>query len=263
MEFVSVERVVEMLDLEQEPKGDIDPPAAWPSYSGDIVFEDVTMRYAPNLDPSLSKISFRIPAGSTAALLGRTGSGKSTLALALLATIRPESGQILIDNIDISTVNTQALRNRITFLAQDPVLFPGTMRHNLDPLDEYSDDACTAVLERVCNKHGWNLESQVDAGGKNFSQGQRQLVGLARAVLRRSSIVILDEATASIDKETAMEIQQILREEMRESTVITIAHRLEAVKDADFFIKLEKGKLVEAGPATAREEAGISNADDS
>lgn len=249
MDFVSVERVVELLHLEQEPKGDINPPAAWPSYAGDIVFENVTMRYAPHLDPALSNISFRIPAGSTAALLGRTGSGKSTLALALLATIRPESGRILIDNVDIATVNTQALRNRVTFLAQDPVLFPGTMRHNLDPLDEHSSDACSAVLNRVCNKHAWDLETQVDAGGKNFSQGQRQLVGLARAVLRRSSIVILDEATASIDKETAMEIQQILREEMRESTVITIAHRLEAVKDADLFIRLEKGRVAAMGAA--------------
>jgi len=249
MDFVSVERVVELLHLEQEPKGHIDPPASWPSYDGDIVFEDVTMRYARHLEPSLDNVSFRIPAGSTAALLGRTGSGKSTLALALLATIRPESGRILIDNIEISTVNTQTLRNRVTFLAQDPVLFSGTIRHNLDPLREYSDDACKAVLERVCSRHNWTLETQVDAGGKNLSQGQRQLVGLARAVLRRSSIVILDEATASIDKETAMEIQHILREEMRESTVITIAHRLEAVRDADFSIRLDKGRVTAAGPA--------------
>ena len=116
MDFVSVERVVELLHLEQEPPGDVDPPAWWPSYNGDIVFEDVTIRYAPHLDPSLSDISFRIPAGSTTALLGRTGSGKSTLALSLLAIMKPESGRILIDNIDISIVNTQTLRNRIVRL---------------------------------------------------------------------------------------------------------------------------------------------------
>ncbi|KAL8798493.1 MAG: hypothetical protein Q9182_006616 [Xanthomendoza sp. 2 TL-2023] len=249
MDFVSVERVVELLHLEQEPPGSIDPPARWPSYNGDIVFDNATIRYAPHLDPSLTDISLRIPAGSTTALLGRTGSGKSTLALSLLAIMKPESGRILIDNIDISKVNTQALRNRITFLAQEPILFPGTMRQNLDPLDEHADDACDAVLQRIGRTYSWTLDTKIEAGGKNLSQGQRQLVGLARAILRRSAIVILDEATASIDAETAMQIQAMLREELKESTVIIIAHRLEAVKDADFFLRLDEGKLVAAGPA--------------
>ncbi|KAL6715406.1 hypothetical protein ACLMJK_006367 [Lecanora helva] len=259
MDFVSVERVVEMLHLEQEPQGSIDPPAAWPSYKGDIVFENVTMRYAPHLDPSLSDISLRIPPGATTALLGRTGSGKSTLALSLLATVRPEPGRIIIDGIDISKVNTQALRERITFLAQDPVLFPGSLRDNLDPLHEYTDEACEAVLQRVCAAHNWTIDTQIDAGGKNLSQGQRQLVGLARAVLRRSAIVILDEATASIDMETAMSIQQILREEMKESTVITIAHRLEAVKDATHFIRLEKGRVASTGEAATIDDGSGAN----
>lgn len=247
MDFVSVERVVELLHLEQEPPGSVDPPAYWPRFGGDIVFDNVTIQYAPHLDPALSNVSLTIKGGSTTALIGRTGSGKSTLALSLLATTLPTSGRILIDNIDISTVNTQALRKRVTFLAQEPVLFPGTMRANLDPLDEYSDTECSSVLSRIAERHNWTLDMHIDTGGKNLSQGQRQLVGLARALLRRSPIVIMDEATASIDMETAMRIQEILREEMKESTVITIAHRVEAVKNADFCVELGKGKIVEIG----------------
>jgi ABC-type multidrug transport system fused ATPase/permease subunit len=247
MDFVSVERVVELLHLEQEPPGAVDPPAYWPTLGGDIIFENVTIQYAPNLDPALTNISLTIKGGSTTALIGRTGSGKSTLALSLLATTLPTCGRILIDGIDISTVNTQALRKRVTFLAQEPVLFPGTMRANLDPLDEYSDEECSNVLSKIASRHNWALDTHIDTGGKNLSQGQRQLVGLARALLRRSSIVIMDEATASIDMETAMRIQEILREEMKESTVITIAHRVEAVRNADFCVQLAKGKLLEIG----------------
>ncbi|KIV98718.1 uncharacterized protein PV09_09505 [Verruconis gallopava] len=249
MDFVSVERVDELLRLEKEPSGEIEPPASWPSYGADIVLEHVTVRYAPHLEPALNDISIRIPGGSTTAVLGRTGSGKSTLAVTLLNVVRPETGSITIDKLDISTVTNKALRERVTFVAQDPVLFPGNIRHNLDPLEYHSDEECNEVLQRVCGRHGWTLETNIEAGGRNLSQGQRQLIGLTRAILRRSSIVILDEATASIDYESSMEIQQILREELKEATVITIAHRLEAVRDADYAILLDKGRVSRQGPA--------------
>ena len=247
MDFVSVERVDELLHIEEESPGSIDPPAAWPTYGSDVVFENVTIRYAPHLDPALADVSLRIPGGSTTAIIGRTGSGKSTLAVSLLSVIRPETGRILIDGISVAEVSTKALRTRVTFVAQDPVLFPGSIRLNLDPTEEFSDQQCADVLERLCGRHGWHLDTHLEAGGKNLSQGQRQLIALTRAVLRRSPVVILDEATASIDHETSLEMQQIVREELQQSTVITIAHRLEAVKDAEYFVVLDQGRVSRQG----------------
>ncbi|SPO05389.1 related to bile acid transporter [Cephalotrichum gorgonifer] len=249
MQFVSVERVVELLSLEQEDCGRkcISPPAAWPTFSDDVVFDNVTLRYAPNLDPSLLNASFHIPAGSSVSVTGRTGSGKSTLALSLLGTLHPDAedgGKIYIGGVDLATVDKEALRRRVTFVAQDPVLFPGTLRDNLDPVKEHTDEECAGVLERVLGSVGdFNLDSRVDGGGKNLSQGQRQLVGLGRAILRRSALVILDEATASIDHATADCMHDVLRQELRHSTVITIAHRVEAVRDANYCIVLDKGRV--------------------
>jgi ABC-type multidrug transport system fused ATPase/permease subunit len=206
MQFVSVERVIELLDLEQEDSTEAPhkkPPAAWPTYADAIEFDHVTLRYAPGLEPSLRDVSFRIPAGATVAVTGRTGSGKSTLALSLLATILPDAdtgGAIRIGDVDLAKVDKHALRQRVTFVAQDPVLFPGLLRDNLDPQREHSDEECAAVLARVMHggaSEGLTLDSRVDGGGKNLSQGQRQLVGLGRAVLRRSPIVILDEVGAT------------------------------------------------------------------
>lgn len=250
MQFVSVERIIELLGLEQEQENtDNPPPAGWPSYTDDIVFDNVTLRYAPELDPVLTDVSLVIPGGSTVAVTGRTGSGKSTLAYALLSTIQPDAdtgGQIRIGSMDIAKVDKHILRRHITFVAQDPVLFAGTLRDNLDPLDEHNEDERAKVLKTVLD-NGLTLDTRVDGGGKNLSQGQRQLVGLGRAILRRSAIVIMDEATASIDVETAAYIHQLLRRELMYSTVITIAHKVEAVKDADFEIVLDKGKVVKAG----------------
>jgi ABC-type multidrug transport system fused ATPase/permease subunit len=260
MDFISVERIDELMRIEQEPTGDLMPPASWPAFNAEVVFEGVTIRYAEHQEPALKDIDVTIPGGSTTVVVGRTGSGKSTLTAAILGIVRPEKGRVIIDGIDVNKVNINELRKRVTFVAQDPVLFQGTIRHNLDPVKEFTDEECKQVLERVCHTQvfppegefgGWTLDTAIEAAGRNLSQGQRQLIGITRAVLRRSSVVILDEATASVDVKSADEVMKVLRSELSGSTVITVAHRVEAIGGADFEIKLDKGSLVRSAAVAA------------
>ncbi|KAG6093147.1 hypothetical protein E4U30_004595 [Claviceps sp. LM220 group G6] len=248
LDAVSLERVNMLNNIPEEPTGDQDPPADWPLPSDSIKFESLSFKYDQDLPTVLNNVTFEIPGGSTCAVLGRTGSGKSTIANALLATQTISDGTVKIGAMDLSRVNRTALRNRITFIQQDPTLFPGTLRDNIDPEGKFSDTDCQNAIHRVLGPE-WTLQSTIDAGGKNLSQGQRQLVGISRAVLRRSGLVILDEATASIDRATAATVQRILRKELSKSTVITIAHRLEAVEDATWCLRLDKGRVLECGPA--------------
>ncbi|RMZ89641.1 hypothetical protein DV736_g3124, partial [Chaetothyriales sp. CBS 134916] len=224
LDFVSVERVVELLHLEMEDPGSITPPAAWPKYGSSITFENLTISYSPDSPPAISNVSFTVPGGTHVALVGRTGSGKSTLALSLLATTPPTSGRILIDGIDIYQVDKQALRSRITFLAQDPVLFPGTLRHNLDPQGDYSDADCAHVLALAFGDSDASgstpastltINTEIATHGSNLSQGQRQLVSLARALLRQCAVVVMDEATASVDLGTADRVMRVVREKLQ------------------------------------------------
>ncbi|KAJ7505211.1 hypothetical protein B0H11DRAFT_1977471 [Mycena galericulata] len=282
-----VERIVEYLDLPQEPPAVIEsyrPPAYWPSTSSRgalITVEDLVIKYAPDLPPVLRGVSFSLNAGERVGLVGRTGSGKSTLATSFLRFVDPSSGRILIDGIDISKIGLHDLRSRITFIPQDAALFSGTLRDNLDPFGEYEDSACMSVLYRVHlisqsesashvatpystrppsvaeddstsvadtaidNKTTISLDTQVSAGGANFSQGQRQLISLARALLRRSALIILDEPTSSVDFETDAKIQATIREEFSGCLLLTIAHRLRTIMDYDRLIVLDQGKVVE------------------
>ncbi|KAF4340996.1 ATP-dependent bile acid permease [Fusarium beomiforme] len=248
LDAVSLERVDALNRIPEEPSGEIEPPQDWPRPCDSVRFQDMSFKYADDLPSVLDNVSFEIPGGSTCAVLGRTGSGKSTIANALLVTQAPSSGVVTIGSIDLAHVDRTALRNRVTFIQQDPILFPGTLRDNIDPEAKFSDQECTNAIHRVLGTD-WGLDTRIDAGGKNLSQGQRQLVGICRAVLRRSGLVILDEATASIDRGTAATVQKVLRQELKESTVITIAHRLEAVEDANWCLRLDGGRVVKCGPA--------------
>ncbi|XP_012560528.2 multidrug resistance-associated protein 1 isoform X1 [Hydra vulgaris] len=250
--IVSVERVKEYIDLPSEAAAvihDSRPQNDWPS-AGAIMFQNFCLRYRKDLDLVLKNITFNVEPSSKVGLVGRTGAGKSSIANALFRIIEPASGSILIDNVDISTIGLHDLRSRITIIPQDPVLFSGTLRFNIDPFNQFDDAEIWRVLE-ISNlkSHVSSLEGgllhEILEGGENLSVGQRQLVCLARAVLRKSKILVLDEATSSVDLETDAFIQEVIRKEFKSSTVLCIAHRLNTILDYDKIIVLSHGEIIE------------------
>ena len=246
----NVERVAEYAaQVDPEPRFHhslITPPADWPRL-GSIEFRDVSARYKAGLPLALHGISFTVEAGQHVGLVGRSGSGKSTVTQALFRIIEPCGGAIFIDGLDLSAVDLSDLRSRVAMIAQDPILFSGTLRSNLDPFNEHSDAAIVRVLQRVKVSEGIQPDAIVSDGGANFSVGQRQMICLARAMLRECRIVVLDEATANIDKHTAAVMQGIIDSDFKSCTTITIAHRLESVVTGDRILVLDRGVVIEDG----------------
>ena len=229
IQMVSVERMHEYSLLQKEAAYTIPdkaPPASWPS-RGLIVVNGLSLRYREGLPLVLDDISFTIQAREKIGVVGRTGAGKSTIVLALMRLVEPASGCIFIDGKDICKMGLFDLRSRLSVIPQDPVLFSGTLRHNLDPFSSYSDAAVWQSLDEVQLKGEFDdLDSLIEEGGVNLSVGERQLVGIARVILRRSQVIIMDEATASIDVTTDALIQEAMRTSFKESTTIVIAHRI-------------------------------------
>ncbi|KAF8592008.1 P-loop containing nucleoside triphosphate hydrolase protein [Ramaria rubella] len=249
----SLERIEDYVEIDQEPQATDagKPPAYWPA-SGDLTVENLRARYSADGPEVLHDISFEVRSGERIGVVGRTGSGKSSLTLSLLRCI-PTEGRVFYGGLAIHSINLDILRSNITIIPQQPELLSGTLRENLDPFSEHTDATLNDALRAagLFNLQGENdaskitLDSSVSSGGGNLSVGQRQILALARAIVRRSKLLILDEATSAIDYATDTIIQTTLREVLKDATLITVAHRLQTIMDADKILVLDAGNMVE------------------
>lgn len=246
-QMVSVERVKSYTEISQEQpkvsKADSKYPD-WPT-TPTIGFHNVFMRYRPTTDLVLKGLTFDVPSGLRVGITGRTGSGKSSLFLSLLRIIEIDSGVITIDGINIALLGLEKLRKSITLIPQDPLVFNGTMKENLDPFSLKDEKTLKKALDDVELKFG--LDYEVKNNGQNISIGERQLLSLSRALICNSKIILFDEATAGIDPETDIKIQKIIKEKFTGCTILTIAHRLGTIMDSDLILMLADGRLIEKG----------------
>ncbi|XP_027033321.1 ATP-binding cassette sub-family C member 3 isoform X1 [Tachysurus fulvidraco] len=263
--IVAVERVKEYSETPPEAPWDVEdkkPSPDWPA-EGNVEFTDYSVRYREELDLVLKNISLKVKGGEKIGIVGRTGAGKSSMTLCLFRLLEAAKGEISIDGVKIAEIGLHDLRSKLTIIPQEPVLFSGTLRMNLDPFEKYTDDDLWNALKlshlhKFVNNQPAKLELECSEGGENLSVGQRQLVCLARALLRKTRILVLDEATAAVDLETDDLIQSTIRTQFEDCTVFTIAHRLNTIMDYTRVLVLDKGQIAEFDtPANLIAQKGI------
>jgi len=226
-----------------------EPSGIWPS-EGRVFIDSLFLRYSAHTPTVLKGVTLEIKPAEKIGIVGRTGSGKTSLLMSFFRLLEPESGHITIDGINISTLGLSDLRSRIAIIPQEPVLFMGTIRSNLDPFNKHTDDELWDALEcanlkTVVQEMPSQLNNIVLENGSNYSLGQKQLFCFSRAVLNQSKLLVFDEATAAMDLETDTMIQRTIRNVFANRTILTIAHRLDTVIDSDRIIVMEAGHVVE------------------
>lgn len=251
-ELVAVERVHNYCNLQPEKNADgsQDPPFGWP-FQGVVKFDHVTMKYRDYLRPAIYEMNFQTSPCERVGIIGRTGAGKSSIMAALIRIAPVTSGRVTIDTVDISTLPLNVLRSRLAVVPQDPFLFAGTIRDNMDPRNLHLDsDIWNAIHKCLATPFVQNLgglSAYLDSRGSNISAGQKQLLCLARAMLRKSKVVVIDEGTSNLDPDSENAIQLVLRNSFKSSTVLLIAHRLNGLQQTDRILVIEGGKIVEEG----------------